>query len=186
MRQVENIDCDLSRRGADSNGDTERMFREYAKCHEVLKKLSQVSRTWYGAWAMNTRPAGEPSLYISVRLIMRRTAKELAEAIGARLEATAAFELPESPRQSARGTRFDLRDAAKHAQRAAASRRPLIAAEGMEFLARRFCGARQPKVCVSRGPPSCCSTRADCFRIHPTASWRRFAHCRGCGIGRTP
>src|SRR5260370_34643215 len=80
-----------------------------------------------------------------VRLMMRRTAKELAEAIGARLEGDGGAELGgvAAPERAAARDLIYV-ESAKHAQRAAASGAVcVVSAEGIVLAGKtRFRGAR--------------------------------------------
>src|SRR5882762_1584744 len=118
-----------------------------------------------------------------VRLIMRRTAKELAEAIGARLEGDGAIELAGIAAPERAGARDLIYvDAAKHAQRAAASAAAcVIAAEGVEFPGKTVLRSAQPKVAFARAA-ELLPARAHCGGCGYRAvrrDWRRCA--RGCG-----
>jgi len=118
---------------------------------------------------MEYQAAGEPSLYdFQLRLIMRRTAKELAEANGADSKRRRVRTGRNRRARARGGTRFDLRGRAKHAQRAAGfGGACVIAAEAWNFLARRFCG-RAAKAAFARAA-SVARTRAIASGIHPTA-----------------
>src|SRR5260370_35767414 len=106
-----------------------------------------------GAWAMEHQAGVRATaIRFPVRLIMRRTAKELAEAIGARLEGDGAFELAGIAAPERAGARDLIYvDAAKHAQRAAASSAAcVIAAEGIEFPGQTVLRSGQPNVAFPR------------------------------------
>src|SRR5258708_15637410 len=102
---------------------------------------------------------------------MRRTAKELAEAIGARLEGDGAFELSGIAAPERAGARDLIYvDAAKHAQRAAASAAVcLIAAEGVGFPGKTVLRSAQPKVAFARAAELLLGRAPIASGIHPTA-----------------
>src|SRR6267378_3983656 len=121
-----------------------------------------------------------------VRLIMRRTAKELAEAIGARLEGDGAFELAGIAAPERAGARDLIYvDAAKHAQRAAASAAAcVIAAEGMEFPGKTVLRSAQPKAAFARAAELLLGRAPIASGIHPTAIVAPLARiAAGAGIG---
>src|SRR5438309_7710248 len=113
-----------------------------------------------------------------VRLIMRRTAKELAEAIGARLEGDGAFELAGIAAPGRAGARDLIYvDAAKHTQRAAASVAVcVIAAEGLEFPGKTVLRSAQPKVAFARAAELLLGRTPIASGIHPTAIIAPLSH----------
>src|SRR5258707_1150759 len=125
-----------------------------------------------GAWAMEYQAGGRAvAVRFSVRLIMRRTAKELAEAIGARLEGDGAFELAGIAAPGRAGARDLIYvDAAKHTQRAAASVAVcVIAAEGLEFPGKTVLRSAQPKVAFARAAELLLGRAPIASGVHPTA-----------------
>ncbi len=102
---------------------------------------------------------------------MRRTAKELAEAIGARLEGDGAFELAGIAAPGRAGARDLIYvDAAKHTQRAAASVAVcVIAAEGLEFPGKTVLRSAQPKVAFARAAELLLGRAPIAAGVHPTA-----------------
>ncbi len=102
---------------------------------------------------------------------MRRTAKELAEAIGARLEGDGAFELAGIAAPERAGSRDLIYvDAAKHSQRAAASAAVcVIAAEGVEFPGKTVLRSAQPKVAFARAAELLLGRAPIASGLHPTA-----------------
>src|SRR6266436_5467194 len=115
---------------------------------------------------------------------MRRTAKELAEAIGARLEGDGAFELAGIAAPERAGARDLIYvDAAKHAQRAAASAAAcVIAAEGMEFPGKTVLRSAQPKAAFARAAELLLGRAPSASGIHPTAIVAPLARI-GAGVG---
>src|SRR5258708_15481323 len=103
--------------------------------------------------------------------MMRRTAKELAEAIGARLEGDGAFELSGIAAPERAGARDLIYvDAAKHAPRAAASTAAcVIAAEGVKFPGKTVLRSAQPKVAFARAAELLLGRAPIASGIHPTA-----------------
>src|SRR5216683_7288586 len=125
-----------------------------------------------GAWAVEYSAGGRAiAIRFPVRLIMRRTAKELAEAIGARLEGDGAFELAGIAAPERAGARDLIYvDAARHAQRAAASAAAcVIAAEGMEFPGKTVLRSAQPKAAFARAAELLLGRAPIASGIHPTA-----------------
>jgi UDP-3-O-[3-hydroxymyristoyl] glucosamine N-acyltransferase len=102
---------------------------------------------------------------------MRRTAKELAEAIGARLEGDGAFELAGIAAPERAGSRDLIYvDAAKHAQRAAASAAVcVIAAEGVQFPGKTVLRSTQPKVAFARAAELLLGRAPIASGVHATA-----------------
>src|SRR6266849_8854687 len=125
-----------------------------------------------GAWAMEYQAGGRAlAIRFPVRLIMRRTAKELAEAIGAKLEGDGAFELAGIAAPERAGARDLIYvDAAKHAQRAAASSAVcVIAAEGVEFPGKTVLRSTQRKVAFARAAELLLGRAPIASGLHPTA-----------------
>jgi UDP-3-O-[3-hydroxymyristoyl] glucosamine N-acyltransferase len=117
---------------------------------------------------------------------MRRTAKELAEAIGARLEGDGAFELAGIAAPERAGARDLIYvDAAKHAPRAAASAAAcVIAAEGMEFPGKTVLRSAQPKAAFARAAELLLGRAPIASGIHSTAIVAPLARiAAGVGIG---
>jgi UDP-3-O-[3-hydroxymyristoyl] glucosamine N-acyltransferase len=102
---------------------------------------------------------------------MRRTAKELAEAIGARLEGDGAFELAGIAAPERAGSRDLIYvDATKHAQRAAASAAVcVIAAEGVQFPGKTVLRSTQPKAAFARAAELLLGRAPIASGLHPTA-----------------
>src|SRR5260370_34616864 len=102
---------------------------------------------------------------------MRRTAKELAEAIGARLEGDGAFELSGIAAPERAGARDLIYvDAAKHAPRAAASTAAcVIAAQGVRFPGNTVVRSAQPKVALARTAELPLGRPPSASGVHPTA-----------------
>src|SRR5437899_7627254 len=117
---------------------------------------------------------------------MRRTAKELAEAVGARLEGDGGFELAGIAAPERAGARDLIYvDAAKHAQRAAASSAVcVIAAEGVEFPGKTVLRSTQPKAAFARAAELLLGRPPIASGIHPTAIVAPLARiAAGVGIG---
>src|SRR5258708_16228381 len=108
-----------------------------------------------GARAVDNQAKGRDiAIRFSVRSMMRQTAKELAEAIGARLEGDGAAELGGVAAPERAGA-HDLIyvESAKHVQRAAASAAICaIAAEGTALPGKTLLLSAQPHVSFSRAP----------------------------------
>src|SRR5258708_5541796 len=125
-----------------------------------------------GAWAVEY-PAGGRAVAVrfSMRLKMRRTAKELAEAIGARLEGDGAIELAGIAAPERAGARDLIYvDAAKHAKRAAASAAVcVIASEGVEFPGKTVLRSAQPKAAFARAAELLLGRAPIASGIHSTA-----------------
>src|SRR5436305_4726292 len=103
--------------------------------------------------------------------MMRRTAKEVAEAIGAKLEGDGAAELGGVAAPERAGTR-DLVyvESAKHAQRAAASASIIaIAAEGIALPGKTVLRSAQPKMAFARAAELLLGRTPIASGIHPTA-----------------
>src|SRR5260370_3647868 len=125
-----------------------------------------------GGGAMEYQAGGRAiGIRFPVRLIMRRTAKELAEVSGARLEGDGAFELAGIAAPERAGARDLIYvDAAKHAQRAAASPAAcVIAAEGVEFPGKTVLRSAQPKAAFARAAELLLGRAPIASGIHPTA-----------------
>src|SRR5258708_7695389 len=125
-----------------------------------------------GARAVEYSAGGRAiAIRFPVRLIMRRTAKELAEAIGARLEGDGAFELAGIAAPGRAGARDLIYvDSAKHTQRAAASVAVcVIAAEGLEFPGKTVLRSAQPKVAFARAAELLLGRAPIAAGVHPTA-----------------
>ena len=103
--------------------------------------------------------------------MMRRTAKELAEAIGARLEGDGAAEVSGVAAPERAGTRDLIYvESAKHAQRASASAAACaIAAEGIMLAGKTVLRSGQPKVAFSQAAELLLGRAPIASGIHPTA-----------------
>ncbi len=102
---------------------------------------------------------------------MRRTARELAGAIGARLEGDAEVEIGGVAAPERAGTRDLIYvESAKHAQRAAASASIIaIAAEGIALPGKTVLRSAQPKVAFARAAELLLGRTPIASGIHPTA-----------------
>ena len=102
---------------------------------------------------------------------MRRTAKEVAEAIGAKLEGDGAAELGGVAAPERAGARDLIYvESAKHAQRAAASASIIaIAAEGIALPGKTVLRSAQPKVAFARAAELLLGRTPIASGIHPTA-----------------
>jgi len=117
---------------------------------------------------------------------MRRTAKGLAEAIGARLEGDGAAEISGVAAPERAGTRDLIYvESAKHAQRAAASAAACaIAAEGIALAGKTVLRSTQPKVAFSQAAELLLGRAPIASGIHPTAIVAPLARVApGVGIG---
>ena len=117
---------------------------------------------------------------------MRRTAKELAEAIGARLEGDGAAEISGVAAPERAGTRDLIYvESAKHAQRASASAAACaIAAEGIMLAGKTVLRSGQPKVAFSQAAELLLGRAPIASGIHPTAIVAPLARVApGVGIG---
>ncbi len=117
---------------------------------------------------------------------MRRTAKELAEAIGARLEGDGAAEVSGVAAPERAGTRDLIYvESAKHAQRASASAAACaIAAEGIPLAGKTVLRSGQPKVAFSQAAELLLGRAPIASGIHPTAIVAPLARVApGVGIG---
>src|SRR3989475_1111463 len=103
--------------------------------------------------------------------MMRRTAKEVAEAIGAKLEGDGATELGGVAAPERAGTRDLIYvESAKHAQRAAASAAIcVIAAEGIALAGKTVLRSGQPKVAFAQAAELLLGRAPIASGIHPTA-----------------
>src|SRR6266478_1952820 len=125
-----------------------------------------------GAWAVEHQTAGRTSdLRFLVRLMMRRTARELAEAIGARLEGDGAAEISGVAAPERAGTRDLIYvESAKHAQRAATSAAACaIAADGIVLAGKTVLRSGQPKVAFSQAAELLLGRAPIASGIHATA-----------------
>ncbi|PYU86497.1 MAG: UDP-3-O-(3-hydroxymyristoyl)glucosamine N-acyltransferase [Acidobacteria bacterium] len=106
-----------------------------------------------------------------LRLTMRRTARELAVAISARLEGDAEVEIGGVAAPERAGTRDLIYvQSAKHAQRAAASASIIaIAAEGIALPGKTVLRSAQPKVAFARAAELLLGRTPIASGIHPTA-----------------
>src|SRR5258708_17319052 len=120
------------------------------------------------------------------RMKMRRTAKELADAIGARLEGDGAIELAGIAAPERAGARDLIYvDAAKQAKRAAAwAAVCVIASEGVEFPGKTVLRSVQPKAAFARAAELLLGRAPIASGIHPTAIVAPLARiATGVGIG---
>src|SRR5437016_947082 len=102
---------------------------------------------------------------------MRRTAQELAEAIGAELEGNGVAEIGGVAAPERAGARDLIYvESAKHAQRAAASAAIcVIAAEGVALPGKTVLRSAQPKVAFARAAELLLGRTPIASGIHPTA-----------------
>src|SRR5258708_38287174 len=118
--------------------------------------------------------------------MMRRTAKELAEAIGARLEGDGAAELGgvAAPERAGANDLIYV-ESAKHAQRAGASAAIcVIAAEGIALAGKTVLRAAQPKAGFARAAELLLGHTPSDSGIHPTAIVAPLVRAApGVGIG---
>jgi UDP-3-O-[3-hydroxymyristoyl] glucosamine N-acyltransferase len=119
--------------------------------------------------------------------MMRRTAKELAEAIGAILEGDGAAEVGGVAAPERAGARDLIYvESAKHAQRAAASAATCaIAAGGIALAGKTVLRSRQPKVAFARAAELLLGRAPIASGIHPTAIVAPLARL-GAGVGIGP
>jgi UDP-3-O-[3-hydroxymyristoyl] glucosamine N-acyltransferase len=118
--------------------------------------------------------------------MMRRTAQELAVAIGARLEGDGAAELGGVASPERAGTRDLIYvESPKHAQRAAASGAVcVVAAEGIVLAGKTVLRSAQPKVAFARAAELLLGRAPIASGIHPTAIVAPLARVgAGAGIG---
>ena len=117
---------------------------------------------------------------------MRQTAKELAEAIGARLEGDGAVEIGGigAPERAGKGDLIYL-DAAKHAERAASSAAIcVIAGEGAALPGKTVLRSAHPKVAFAQAAELLLGRTPIASGIHPTAIVAPLARVAvGVGIG---
>jgi len=117
---------------------------------------------------------------------MRQTAKDLAEAIGAKLEGDGAAELVGVAAPERAGARDLIYvESAKHAQRAAASAAIcVVAAEGIALAGKTVLRSTQPKVAFARAAELLLGRAPIASGIHPTAIVAPLARVApGAGIG---
>jgi UDP-3-O-[3-hydroxymyristoyl] glucosamine N-acyltransferase len=102
---------------------------------------------------------------------MRRTAKELAEAIGAKLEGDGALEIAGVAAPERAGARDLIYiESAKHAERAAASAALcVIAGEGASLLGKTLLRSTQPKMAFAKAAALLLGRTPIASGIHPTA-----------------
>jgi UDP-3-O-[3-hydroxymyristoyl] glucosamine N-acyltransferase len=118
--------------------------------------------------------------------MMRQTAKELAEAIGARLEGDGATELGGVASPERAGVRDLIYvESAKHAQRAATSAAIcVVAAAGVALAGKTVLRSAQPKVAFSRAAELLIGRSPIASGIHATAILAPLARVApGAGIG---
>src|ERR1700730_17081605 len=117
--------------------------------------------------------------------MMRRTAKEVAEAIGAKLEGDGAAELGGVAAPERAGARDLIYvESAKHAQRAAASAGIcVIAAEGIALAGKTVLRSGQPKVAFARAAELLLGRAPIASGIHPTQIGAHAVVGAGCWIG---
>ncbi len=117
---------------------------------------------------------------------MRQTAKELADAIGARLEGDGAVEIGgvAAPERAGAGDLIYV-DAAKHAERAVASAATcVVAGEGMALPGKTVLQSAQPKVAFAQAAELLLGRTPIASGIHPTAIVAPLARsAAGVGIG---
>ena len=117
---------------------------------------------------------------------MRQTAKELAEAIGARLEGDGAMEIAgvAAPERAGKGDLIYV-DAAKHAERAAASAAIcVVAGEGVTLPGKTVLRSAHPKVAFAQAAELLLGRPPIASGIHPTAIVAPLARvAAGVGIG---
>jgi UDP-3-O-[3-hydroxymyristoyl] glucosamine N-acyltransferase len=117
---------------------------------------------------------------------MRQTAKELAEAIGARLEGDGAVEIGgvAAPERAGKGDLIYV-DAAKHAERAAASAAVcVVAGEGAALPGKTVLRSAHPKVAFAQAAELLLGRAPIAAGIHPTAIVAPLARvAAGVGIG---
>ncbi len=117
---------------------------------------------------------------------MKRTAKELAEAIGARLEGDGAMEIAGVAAPERAGPR-DLiyAEAAKHAERVAASAAMcIVAGEGLSLPGKTVLRSAQPKVAFAKAAALLLERAPIAAGVHPTAIVAPLARvAEGVSIG---
>src|SRR5260370_1988110 len=119
--------------------------------------------------------------------MMIRTAKELADAIGARLEGDGAVEIGgvAAPERAGAGDLIYV-DAAKHAERAVASAAMcVVAGEGTLLPGKTVLRSAQPKVAFAQAAERLLGRALIASGIHPTAIVAPLARL-GAGVGIGP
>ena len=117
---------------------------------------------------------------------MKRTAKELAEAIGARLEGDGAIEIAGVAAPERAGARDLIYvEAAKHAERVAASAAMcIVAGEGLSLPGKTVLRSAQPKVAFAKAAALLLDRAPIAAGIHPTAIIAPLARvAEGVSIG---
>ncbi len=117
---------------------------------------------------------------------MKRTAKELAEAIGARLEGDGAMEIAGVAAPERAGARDLIYvEAAKHAERVAASAAMcIVAGEGLSLPGKTVLRSAQPKVVFAKAAALLLERAPIAAGIHPTAIVAPLARvAEGVSIG---
>ncbi len=117
---------------------------------------------------------------------MKRTAKELAEAIGARLEGDGAMEIAGVAAPERAGVRDLIYvEAAKHAERVAASAAMcIVAGEGLSLQGKTVLRSAQPKVAFAKAAALLLDRAPIAAGIHPTAIVAPLARvAEGVSIG---
>ena len=117
---------------------------------------------------------------------MKRTAKELAEAIGARLEGDGAMEIAGVAAPERAGARDLIYvEAAKHAERVAASAAMcIVAGEGLSLQGKTVLRSAQPKVAFAKAAALLFDRAPIAAGIHPTAIVAPLARvAEGVSIG---
>jgi UDP-3-O-[3-hydroxymyristoyl] glucosamine N-acyltransferase len=118
--------------------------------------------------------------------MMKRTAKELAEAIGARLEGDGAMEIAGVAAPERAGARDLIYvEAAKHAERVAASAAMcVVAGEGLSLPGKTVLRSAQPKVAFAKAAAVLLERAPIAAGIHPTAIVAPLARvAEGVSIG---
>jgi UDP-3-O-[3-hydroxymyristoyl] glucosamine N-acyltransferase len=118
--------------------------------------------------------------------MMRQTAKDLAEAIGAKLEGDGALEIGgvAAPERAGKGDLIYV-DGVKHAERAAASAAVcVVAGEGIALAGKTILRSAQPKVAFAQAAELLLGRAPIAAGIHPTAIVAPLARvAAGVGIG---
>ncbi len=117
---------------------------------------------------------------------MKRTAKELAEAIGARLEGDGAMEIAGVAAPERAGARDLIYvEAAKHAERVAASAAMcIVAGEGLSLPGKTVLRSAQPKVAFAKAAALLLERAPIAAGVHPTAIVAPLARvAEGVSIG---
>jgi len=118
--------------------------------------------------------------------MMKRTAKELAEAIGARLEGDGAMEIASVAAPERAGARDLIYvEAAKHAERVAASAAMcVVAGEGLSLPGKTVLRSAHPKVAFAKAAAALLERAPIAAGIHPTAIVAPLARvAEGVSIG---